>query len=169
MNTGKKLLSADNQQVSKNVHDDYFSGFVDGEGCFYVGFSKRTDLPLGWQIITEFHVSQNPGSMSVLRALQRRLQCGYLKPNHATNTNDKTWIYIVKNRRDLLLKVFPFFDLHPLQTTKYTDYLIFKKVVVLIEKKSHLTKEGFRDIVNLVFSNKRETKKRYTKEILLQP
>ena len=60
---------ADNQQVRKKINDDYFVGFVDGEGCFYVGFSKRNDLPIPWQIITEFHVSQNPGSKNVLEKL----------------------------------------------------------------------------------------------------
>src|SRR3989344_3355860 len=102
MNTGEKSSSADNQQVSKkNVHDDYFSGFVDGEGCFYIGFSKRKDLPMKWQILTEFHVSQNPGNKNVLEALQKRLGCGYLKPNHAKSVSDKPWILIVKDREDL--------------------------------------------------------------------
>ena len=162
-----KPSRADNQQVSRNVHDDYFSGFVDGEGCFYVGFSRRKDLPLGWQIITEFHVSQNPGSKNVLEMLRERLGCGYLKPNHATSNSDKTWILIIKDREDLLNRVIPFFDHHPLQTTKQTDYLIFKKVIGMIKEKRHLKKEGFQDIVNLVFANKRETNKRYSKEVLL--
>ncbi len=167
MNTGNKSLHADNQQVSRKVHDDYFSGFVDGEGCFYIGFSKREDLPAKWQILTEFHVSQNPGSRAVLEALQKRLDCGYLKPNHPKSAKDKTWILIVKDKKDLLQKVIPFFDKNPLQTTKHKDYEIFKQVVFMIEKKYHLTKEGFQNIVELVFSNKRTTKKRYTKEMLL--
>ncbi len=167
MNTGEKSSSADNQQVSRNVDDDYFSGFVDGEGCFYIGFSKRDDLPMKWQILTEFHVSQNPGSKNVLNALQRRLGCGYLKPNHPKSSSDKTWILVVKDKNDLRKKVIPFFDKHPLQTTKRLDYYVFKKVVQMIEERNHLTEEGFRKIVELVFSLKRETKKRYTKEMLL--
>ena len=168
MNTGKKSSSADNQQVSRrSVSDDYFSGFVDGEGCFYIGFSKRKDLPIKWQILTEFHVSQNPGSKNVLESLQKRLGCGYLKPNHPNSTSDKTWILVVKDKHDLREKVIPFFDDHPLHTTKQHDYEIFKNVVRIINEKRHLTKEGFQDIVELVFSNNRETKKRYSKEELL--
>ncbi len=167
MNTSKNSLFADNQQVSRSVHDDYFSGFVDGEGCFYIGFSKREDLPMKWQILTEFHVSQNPGSKNVLSALQKRLGCGYLKPNHPKSSSDKTWILIIKDKGDLQKKVIPFFDTHPLQTIKQLDYQVFKKVVQMIEEKRHLTKEGFQRIVELVFSLKRETKKRYTKEMLL--
>ena len=167
MSIGKNSSRADNQQVSKKIHDDYFSGFVDGEGCFYIGFSMRKDLPMKWQILTEFHVSQNPGSKNVLEALRMRLDCGYLKPNHLKSVSDKTWILIVKDKRDLLNKVIPFFDKHPLQTTKQFDYLIFKRVVQKIHEKSHLTKEGFREIVELVFSNQRKTRKWYSKETLL--
>ncbi len=168
MNTSKKSSFADNQQVSrKSVHDDYFSGFVDGEGCFYIGLSKRKDLPIKWQILTEFHVSQNPCSKNVLEAFQRRLGCGYFKPNHPKSNSDKTWILIVKDKNDLREKVIPFFDQHPLHTTKQLDYDIFKNVIKAIHEKRHLTKEGFRSIVELVFSNKRETRKRYSKENLL--
>ena len=110
MNTGKKSSSADNQQASKKIRNEYFVGFVDGEGCFYVGFSKRNDLPMKWQIITEFHVSQNPGSRNVLEALRDRLKSGYLKPNHAKSKSDKTWVLIVKDRDDLKNKVVPFFE-----------------------------------------------------------
>ena len=167
MNTSDKPPYADNQQVSRKVHDDYFSGFVDGEGCFYIGFSKREDLPGKQQILTEFHVSQNPDSKSVLEAFQKRLGCGYLKPNHPRSAKDKTWRLIVKDKKDLLQKVIPFFDTHSLQTTKRQDYEIFKQVVLLMSEKYHLTQEGFRKIVELVFSNKRETRKRYSKEMLL--
>ncbi len=167
MKTSEKSSRADNQQVSKKINDDYFSGFVDGEGCFYVGFSNRKDLPIHWQIITEFHVSQNPGSRNVLEALRIRLGCGYLKPNHAKSNTDKTWVLVVKDRKDLLEKVIPFFKNHPLHTTKYQDFILFKRILNIIKEGKHLHKKGFRKIVELVFSTNRQTKKRYTKEIIL--
>ena len=167
MNTGKNSGSADNQQVSKKIKDDYFAGFVDGEGCFYVGFSKRLDLPIPWQIVTEFHVSQNPGSRNVLEAFRKRLDCGYLKPNHAKSARDKSWILIVKDRNDLQNKVIPFFESHPLHSAKEQDLIIFKRVLEIIATKHHLTKDGFRQIVDLVFLTKRITNKRYSKDDLL--
>lgn len=165
--TSNNSLRADNQQVSKKINDDYFAGFVDGEGCFYMGFSKRKDLRIPWQIITEFHVSQNPGSRNVLEALRDRLGCGYLKPNHPKSMRDKSWILIVKDRKDLQQKVIPFFEKHPLHSAKYRDFLVFQKVLESISKKNHLTYKGFSSIVEAVFSLNRSTKKRYTKEILL--
>ena len=161
-------LSADNQQAAeKEISNEYLSGFTDGEGCFYVGFSKRVDLPLKWQVITEFHLSQNPGGKNVLEALQQRLSCGYLKPNHAQSIKDKTWVLIIKDRKELKEKLIPFFQKHPLYTSKHDDFLVFVKVLDLIDQGKHLTKDGFKEVVELVFSTKRITNKRYSKEQLL--
>ena len=166
--SSKKALDADNQQAARNkISDEYFSGFVDGEGCFYVGFGRREDLPLKWQIITEFHLSQNPGGKKVLEEFSKRLGCGYLKPNHLKSTRDKSWVLIVKDRKDLQTKLIPFFKKYPLHTSKKVDLLIFDQVLSLIEHKEHLKRDGFKKIINLVFQNPRVTNKRYSKEFLL--
>ena len=162
------VKSADNQQATrKDISNEYFTGFTDGEGCFYVGFGKRNDLPLKWQVITEFHVSQNPGGKNVLEEFRKRLDCGYLKPNHAKNPKDKSWILIVKDRKELQQKVIPFFKKYSLHTSKQKDFEIFMKVLDLIEKGEHLSKDGFRKIVELVFNTGRTTNKRYSREMLL--
>src|SRR3990167_5053964 len=99
--SSKKALDADNQQAIENkVSNEYLSGFVDGEGCFYVGFGKREDLPLKWQIITEFHLSQNPGGKNVLEEFSRRLGCGYLKPHELPIKDIQKKFYCLKSLRD---------------------------------------------------------------------
>ncbi len=163
-------MSADNQQATKRVlmSNEYLSGFTDGEGCFYVGFSKRNDLPLKWQVITEFHLSQNPGGKNVLEEFKKRVGCGYLKPNHAKNPRDKSWILIVKNRTELREKLIPFFKKHQLFNSKRKDFEIFDKVLSVIETGEHVKENGFRKIVDLVFSSSRITNKRYSKVDLLR-
>ena len=161
------MSSADNQQVTEvKLSDEYFCGFVEGEGCFYVGFSKRPDLPGKWQIITEFHLSQNPGGKIILEKFRKRLGCGYLKPNHPGNERDKTWVLIVKDRNDLKQRLIPFFLRHPLYTSKKQEFLVFRRVLELIEDREHLNRRGFKKIVDLVFGLRRTTKKRYSKEEL---
>src|SRR3989339_1262060 len=159
--------SADNQQAAgKEISNEYLAGFTDGEGCFYVGFGKRKDLPLKWQVITEFHVSQNPGGKNVLEEFRKRLGCGYLKRNHPKNPKDKTWILLIKDRKDLREKVIPFFKKYILYTTKQQDFEIFTRVLDIIETGRHLQKEGFKEIVELVFQSVRITNKRYSKKEL---
>ena len=164
----KNATPADNQQTTrKKISDEYLAGFVDGEGCFYVGFSRRKDLPLGWQVLTEFRLSQNPGRLNLLEAFKKRVNCGYLKPNHAKNPKDRSWVLVIKNRRDLERKLIPFFKKHPLYSQKQQEFIIFCKALKLIKKSKHLQKDGFHKIVELVFSIPRLTNKRYSKKILL--
>jgi len=167
--SSKNVRHADNQQVTrkKRISDEYFAGFVDGEGCFYVGFSKRNDLPLKWQIITEFHVSQNPGGKNILEEFQRRLGCGYIKPNHPKNPRDKSWVLIVKDRKDLREKVVPFFKKHPVHSQKKNDFLIFMQALEIISKGEHLKRKGFKKVVNLAFQSPKTSLKRYSKNMLL--
>lgn len=162
--------SADNQQESNisKYSDDYFLGFVEGEGCFYVGFSKRDDLILGWQVITEFHLSQNPGGKEILKAFSKRLGCGYLKKNHPKSLQDRSWVLIVKDRKDLTNKLIPFFKKNKLRSSKYKEFSVFCKVLQIIEQKKHLKPNGFVNIVNLVFSLDRKTNKKYSKEYILR-
>jgi hypothetical protein len=169
MGSSENARYADNQQVSRKVgiSDEYFAGFVDGEGCFYVGFGRRNDLPLKWQVITEFHLSQNPGGKNVLEAFRDRLGCGYLKPNHPKNPRDKSWVLIVKDRKDLSDKLIPFFQKHPLHSSKNADFQIFVKVLDIIYKGEHLERQGFNKVVDLVFKSPKTGLKKYSKGILL--
>jgi len=46
-----------------------------------------------------------------------------------------------------LIKIIPHFDKYPLKTKKFSDYLLFKKVVGMMRQKEHLTIEGLHKIV----------------------
>ena len=169
MRSSDNAQYADNQQVSEktSISDEYFAGFVDGEGCFYVGFSRREDLPLKWQVITEFHLSQNPKGLNVLDGLRKRLGCGYIKPNHSKNPRDKSWVLVIKERKDLAGKVVPFFKKHPLHSKKQVDFEVFTKVLEIINNGEHLRRKGFNKIVGLVFKQADTRLKKYSKERLL--
>ena len=130
----------------------YIAGFVDGEGSFHIAFQKRPDLKFGWQAIPEFHVSQNFTSRKVLEEIRDVLQCGYVKANDAAGKRDRSLVYVVRDRNDLLQKVLPFFDRYRLRTEKRKDFDTFKKVVQMMEIDQHLTVKGFEEIVRLAFT-----------------
>ena len=130
----------------------YIAGFVDGEGSFHIAFQKRPDLRFGWQAVPEFHVSQNFTSREVLEGIQNVLQCGYIKANDAAGKRDKTLVYVVRDRKDLLEKVIPFFERFPLQTAKRKDFESFRLVVQMMQANEHLKIEGFKKIVAFAFA-----------------
>ena len=43
-------------------------GFVDGEGCFSISFIKNKTMRFGYQIFTEFVITQGEKSLPVLKA-----------------------------------------------------------------------------------------------------
>ena len=141
----------------------YIAGFVDGEGSFHIAFQARPDLKFGWQAVPEFHVSQNFTSRNVLEAIKDTLQCGYIKANDAAGKRDKTLVYVVRDREDLLQKVIPFFERFPLHSEKRKDFETFRKIVQMMEANLHLNREGFEQIVCFAFSMNRNGRYRKRK------
>jgi hypothetical protein len=147
----KNPSGADNQQErSKDYQRGYLAGLVDGEGSFHIAFAKRKDLPIGISVIPEFHISQNEESKKILILAQRVLGCGYIKPNHQ-GSSDKTFVFVVRDRTDLLTKVIPFFEYNKLQTTKSNDFKIFALIVRLLALHENKTFSQMVKIINLAY------------------
>ena len=151
---GKKVLSADNQQgrLHSRLEPWYVSGFVDGEGSFHIAVYKDPRMATGWKIIPEFHVSQRISSRRVLDALIQFFDCGYVKANHPTNLRDSTYVYVVRDRNDLLTKIIPFFRAYTLCTEKAKDFQIFAEIVRRMSENQHRRREGLMKIIKLAYT-----------------
>ncbi len=57
-------------------------------------------------------------------------------------------VFSVTSLNQILTKIIPHFDIYPLMSQKKADYLLFKKVALLIKQKQHLTEIGFQEIIN---------------------
>lgn len=160
----KKSISADNQQErSKQYLCGYVVGLVDGEGSFHIAFPKRDDLVLGVSVIPEFHLSQHRDSRQILEIAQKLFGCGYIKENHR-NSSDKTLVYVVRAREDLLLKIIPFFEFNQLKTTKAKDFQLFAQVLRLIHIGQHRTRKGLLKIIDLAYQMNRSGQRRTRKK-----
>lgn len=104
--------------------DAYIAGYVDGEGSFHVAVQRNPSTRAGWQLVPEFHVSQNAERREVLDLIKHRLGCGRIQENHR-GTTDRTLVFVVRDRDDLLEKVIPFFDTYPLLSSKQKDFHAF--------------------------------------------
>ena len=160
----KKAFSADNQQErsKRQFLKGYVVGLVDGEGTFHVAFPRRKDFLMGISVIPEFHVSQSYRSKNVLELLKTIFGCGYIKANHP-NSKDNTYIYVVRDRNDLLTKIIPYFEVNQLLTTKRNDFKIFAKVVRMMKKGLHLDSKGIIEIVKIAYKMNAEGKRRKIK------
>ena len=124
-----------------NLNTQWVVGFVDGEGCFYIGINQNQTMKLGVQVLPEFTVVQHEVDEQVLYALKAYFGCGVVRKNHGTRLS-----YRVRGHQNLIEKVIPFFEKHQLKTRKRIDFAKFRRVVLLMEKKEHLTIEGLEKI-----------------------
>src|SRR3990170_4220984 len=93
---GENVIGADNQQERLSC---YVSGYVDGEGSFHIGLQRSENVLVGYQLVPEFHVSQNGERPEVLELILKLLGCGYVKRNHPGNENDQSMVLVVRKRK----------------------------------------------------------------------
>jgi hypothetical protein len=116
-------------------------GFVDGEGCFYVGVNAHPEMKAGYQVLPEFTVVQHERDVQLLYALKEFFGCGVVRRNHADRM-----AYRVRSVEHLRERIIPFFEKHPLKSKKYVDFLKLRKILLLMERNEHLTPEGIERI-----------------------
>ena len=142
----------------RNIQE-YVSGYVDGEGCFSISFSKREKFIVGWETKPSFSVSQNEDRAQILFLMQKMFKCGFLRRDFS----DKTLKYEVRSLDDLIRHIIPHFEKYPLVSAKQKDFEFFEKVCFLMQKQLHKNKNGLGKIMNLAFQMNPSGKRKYTK------
>src|SRR5688572_23327682 len=116
----ENVSSADNQQERLPKNQEYLkwylAGFADGEGCFSVTIHRKPKAKLKWVIDPLFQVYQHKDNSKVLWIYKKILKCGYVSTKGG---NPSCYVYCVDKIQDLIEKVFPFFETHPLFGEKH--------------------------------------------------
>ena len=136
---------ANSQKYGYLVKPYFVTGFTDAEGSFIVRIRKNRQTKAGWSVETKFSFCIHKKDRMVLDLIQAFF-CGV---GSITYASKDTLHYRIASLQDLIKVVIPHFDKYPLNSQKRADYLLFKKIVLLIKNKEHLTIEGIQKIVNL--------------------
>lgn len=99
-------------------------GFVDGEGCFYVGVNRNPKLRFGYQIQAEFVVVQHIRDIQVLEGLRHQFGCGQVVVNHGDR-----YAWRVRDLQHLIEIIIPFFEKHQFHTKKRLNFNDFETFV----------------------------------------
>ena len=119
----------------------WITGFVDGEGCFYVGINQHKEMTAGYQVLPEFTVVQHKRDVQVLQALKSHFDCGVVRTNHGDRM-----AYRVRGIDHLSKHIVPFFVKHPLKSKKRLDFEKFRRIILMMERGDHLKREGIEQI-----------------------
>jgi len=149
------VTGADNQQ-ERLIRIGWVVGFVDGEGCFSIGFVRqprpadRAGYATGYQVSHRFVVVQGERSRACLEELQSFFGVGriFLNRRH-DNHREHLLQYHVSKRSELVERIIPFFRQHPLQTSKRMDFETFARCMEVIAAGRHLTRAGLIEIAEM--------------------
>ena len=119
----------------------WITGFVDGEGCFFVGINQHPEMSAGSQVLPEFTVVQHERDAQILHALKAHFGCGVVRTNHGDRM-----AYRVRGKEHLLQRIVPFFVKYPLKSRKRVDFQKFRRVLLMMEAGDHLTADGVEEI-----------------------
>jgi hypothetical protein len=146
---------AGNQQ-ERLVRLGWVIGFVDGEGCFSIGFVHQRDrigrkgYKTSYEVSHRFVVTQGVSSIGCLEVLKEFFGVGRIIHNRRyDNHKEHLAQYLVDRRVDLLETVIPFFRQYPLQTAKLRDFEKFASCVEAVAAGRHLTPEGLIEIAEI--------------------
>jgi hypothetical protein len=155
MAKSEKALSAGNQQ-ERLISIGWITGFVDGEGCFSIGFirqaggGKRKGYKTGYQVSHEFAVTQGEKNLESLHMVKEFFGVGNVYVNKRyDNHKEHLYRYVVRRRNDLREIIVPFFRENKLRTTKQQDFEKFAKCIELINDGDHLSRDGLVKIAEI--------------------
>ena len=124
-----------------NLSSQWIAGFVDGEGCFHVSVNPHPEMTVKYQVLPEFTVVQHKRDVQILFALKSYFKCGVVRVN-----NGDRMAFRVRNFQHLAEIIIPFFMNHQLKTKKRIDFEKFRDIIIIMERKEHLTLEGIEKI-----------------------
>jgi hypothetical protein len=147
---------AENQQERLTEDRGWVIGFVDGEGCFSIGFVRQDDrvgrsgYRTGYQVSHEFAVTQGATSVACLHELREFFGVGTVVANRRyDNHREHLYRFVVRRRIDLLERIIPFFQEYPMRTSKQQNFEKFARCVQLIADGRHLSPSGLIEIAEI--------------------
>lgn len=122
----------------------FITGFTDAEGCFSISIYKDSTRPIGWRVCAEFLIGLHRKDVGLLRDIQ-----GYLGGIGRIGKFAKDAYALRVNTIAQMLKIIDHFDKYPLISQKHADYLLWREIIFMMQRKEHITSEGLLTILSL--------------------
>ena len=130
------------------LKDWWITGFTDAEGCFSTSICKSNLTKSGWSVQPSFNIELDIRDSTLLDSIQKFFSAGTIRYNIRKNKS-KSVLFSVRSIKELNNVIIPHFDKYPLLTQKKNDFIKFKAIIDIINKKEHLTKKGLDKILCL--------------------
>ena len=71
MYSGRVTVNTGAESQQERLDADWVVGFVDGEGCFFVGISRQPSMKIGWQVLPEIPLMEQNVGVAILEQAAR--------------------------------------------------------------------------------------------------
>ena len=159
--TNIEKLSINKKSLNQN---SWLAGFVDADGSFSVNHTKTENGAKKRKIFARLRIEQRlcypPTGVSycsILTEIALFLGCN-LRKRTQKSTGNEYYLIEASSRKSLEIML-SYFDVFSLRSSKYLDYLDWKKAAILILENSHYTEEGI--FLIEIYKNSMNNKRTY--------
>lgn len=142
----------------------WISGFVDGEGCFSISFSKREKLTTGIEVRPSFSIGQKADSVKALENIKNFFDCGSIR----YSPRDGCYKYEIRSISEIIKKIIPHFEKYPLQTQKKNDFDTFARICKDINQNKHLNADVLKTMIKDAYTMNKAGKRKYSFEEIIK-
>jgi hypothetical protein len=121
----------------------FVTGFTDGDGSFAVSITKKK-VGIGWKIQPMFTIGLDLKDLDLLVQIK-----DFFKTGNIYTSKRGVVYYTVGSVKDIVKYIIPHFDKYPLVTQKLKDFMLFKEIVLLMEKGEHNILPGLKKVFSL--------------------
>jgi len=161
------LLNSENFTVSNN----FISGFIDGDGSFFISFQRNGEIKTG------FNITNDLFSKPLLEIVKQKLG----KIGSIREGTKKELVYTVTGLNQIVDFLIPFIDKHPVFSEKSIHYVKFRTISIMLKRENPLSLESKLNAIDLAYNMNKKGKHRnlsksqyleivrlrYSKEILV--
>ena len=139
---------------TNNIPDfNWISGFVSGDGNFFVDIFKSSSNKIGYQVKLRLSITQHSRDKQLLEIIALYLDAGIINIH-----SENAFVFKITKFADLTEKIIPLFEEYSIQGVKQLDFLDFCEVAQIMSEGKHLTTEGL-ELVKKI-KNKMNTKRK---------
>ena len=121
---------------------------TDAEGCFVCIIKKSPGYRLGWRVEVVFQIALHKKDLELLNFLK-----AYFGGAGTIAKSSEMCAFRVTSLEQITNIILPHFDEYSLITQKRCggakDYILWRKIVLIMLQKGHLTEDGLQTILNM--------------------
>jgi len=144
------IVTKEPKNIKSFIHKDGFklnpwfvTGFTDGDGSFSVSITKKKE-GIGWKIVPMYTIGLDLKELDLLVQIK-----AFFKTGNIYTSKRGVVYYTVGSVKDIVKYIIPHFDQFPLVTQKLKDFMLFKEIVLIMEKGEHKTLPGLLKVFSL--------------------